>query len=54
MPLNSSYKARRNETKYPYIAELPASMRGLDVALSAGFFNFLGHGTFSRDTDAQF
>jgi hypothetical protein len=41
MPLSSSYKARRNETKYPYIAELPASMRGLDVALSRRIFQFL-------------
>jgi hypothetical protein len=40
MPLSSSYKARRNETKYPYIAELPASMRGLDVALSRRIFQF--------------
>jgi hypothetical protein len=40
MPRGSSYKARRNETKYPYIAELPASMRGLDVALSRRIIQF--------------
>jgi len=40
MSLGSSYKARRNETKYPYIAELAASMRGLDAALSRRIMQF--------------
>ena len=40
MPLSSSYKARRNETKYPYIAEVPASMLGLDVELNRRIFQF--------------
>jgi hypothetical protein len=40
MPRGSSYKAVGNETKCPYIAELPASMRGLDVALSRRIIQF--------------
>jgi len=40
MPCGSSYKAVGNETKFPYIAELPASMRGLDVALSRRIIQF--------------
>jgi hypothetical protein len=40
MPRGSSYKAVRNETKYPYIAELPVSVRGLDVELSRRIFQF--------------
>jgi hypothetical protein len=40
MPHGSSYKARRNEIKYPYIAEVPASMRGLDVELNRRIFQF--------------
>jgi hypothetical protein len=36
-----SYKTVRNERKYPYIAELPASVRaGLDVALSRQIIQF--------------
>src|SRR5689334_18149781 len=40
MPRGSSYKSVRNETKYPYIAELPVSVRGLDVELSRRIFQF--------------
>ena len=40
MPLGSSYKARRNETKYPYVAELAASVRGLDVELNRRVVQF--------------
>jgi len=40
MPRGSSYKAVGNETKFPYIAELPTSMRGLDVALSRRIIQF--------------
>ena len=41
MPLgSSSYKARRNETKYPYIAELAANMRGLGAVLSRQIMKF--------------
>ena len=39
--VGSSYKTVRNERKYPYIAELPASVRaGLDVALSRQIIQF--------------
>jgi hypothetical protein len=40
MTRGSSYKAVRNETKYPYVVELPASVGGLDVALSRRIFQF--------------
>jgi hypothetical protein len=40
MPRGSSYKAVRNETKYPYIAELPVSVGGLNVELSRRIFQF--------------
>ena len=40
MPRGTSYKAVRNETKYPYIAELPVSVRGLDVVLSRRIVQF--------------
>jgi hypothetical protein len=40
MPRGSSYKAVANERTYPYIAELPASTRGLDVALGRRIIQF--------------
>ena len=43
MPSGSgSYKTARNERNYPYIAELPGSVRGggLDVALSRQIIQF--------------
>ena len=40
MTRGSSYKAVRNETKYPYIVELPASVGGLEVALNRRIFQF--------------
>ena len=36
----SSYKAVGNERKYPYIAELLATVRGLDVALNRRIVQF--------------
>jgi hypothetical protein len=35
-----SYKALINERKYPYIAELPVTTRGLDVALNRRIVQF--------------
>ena len=40
MPRGSSYKAVANERMHPYIAELPASTRGLDVALGRRIIQF--------------
>jgi hypothetical protein len=40
MASGSSYKAVRNETKYPYIAELTVSVCGLDVELNSRIVRF--------------
>jgi hypothetical protein len=40
MPRGGGSKALTNERKYPYIAELPASVGGLDVALSCRIIQF--------------
>ena len=40
MPRGGSSKATANERKYPYIAELPASVRGLDVELNRRVVQF--------------
>jgi hypothetical protein len=40
MPRGSSYKAVTNERNYPYIAELPAGVPGLDVALNRRIVQF--------------
>jgi hypothetical protein len=40
MPRGSSYKAVTNERMYPFIAELPASTRGLDVGLGRRIIQF--------------
>jgi hypothetical protein len=40
MTRGSSYKAVRNETKYPYVVELPASVGGLEVALNRRIVQF--------------
>jgi hypothetical protein len=40
MPRGSSYKALANERKYPYVAELPVSVHGLDVELNRRIFQF--------------
>ena len=40
MPRGGSSKARTNESRYPYIVELPGGVRALDVALNRRMIQF--------------
>jgi hypothetical protein len=40
MPRGGRYKARTNESRYPYFVELPGSVRSLDAALNRRIIQF--------------
>ena len=53
MPRGGSSKARTNESRYPYIVELPGGVRALDVALNRRMIQFHKTRTRSRDMDGR-